>query len=347
MELAVAPFDVQAADERALRESFVLRADAAALDRPEDPPLSYDAVIGRLRAPLTAQRAVSYWVARYEGRIIGLASVAVPSSPENPVGQVEITVHPRWRRRGVATTLLRAVLPVFVEVHLTAVEVAVRTGEPGEHWAAALGFTLVHETVLQQLLFAGTDPPGEQAATPPPGYQLRTWTGSAPEDLLASYAAARNAITDAPQGESSEVEPRWTPERVREAEHDVREREGTQRVVVAVHEGSGQVAALTELDVYAYRQQVGYQADTVVVGEHRGHGLGRCIKSHMLRRLRSEQPDLERIYTSCAASNVHMLRINRDLGFQAFAGVLVFEQTITALESTLRNRPHRHPAPNT
>jgi mycothiol synthase len=72
-----------------------------------------------------------------------------------------------------------------------------------------------------------------------------------------------------------------------------------------------------------------------VLAAHRGHGLGLAVKTRMLRWLTAERPDLERIYTSSAASNAHMLRVNRALGFTIHRGVLVFEQSVDTLAATV------------
>jgi RimJ/RimL family protein N-acetyltransferase len=125
---------------------------------------------------------------------------------------------------------------------------------------------------------------------------------------------------------------------VRAAEDDLRRRQVEHRVVIATQVSTGTVAAVTELDIYSYRPEIGYQGDTAVLTEHRGHGLGHCVKSRMLQWLRVERPGLERIYTSTAAANIHMLRVNREIGFTVFRRAMEFEQEVRTLESRLAAR---------
>jgi mycothiol synthase len=74
---------------------------------------------------------------------------------------------------------------------------------------------------------------------------LRCWAGRTPPELLASYAAARNAIGDAPLGASTEQAQQWTAERVQVVEDDLRQRQVEQLVVIAIHTATGAVAGLT------------------------------------------------------------------------------------------------------
>jgi hypothetical protein len=60
---------------------------------------------------------------------------------------------------------------------------------------------------------------------------------------------------------------------------------------------------------------MGFQWDTLVMAEHRGHRLGLLIKAANLRALRRELPDVSWLCTWNAESNEPMLRVNRALGF--------------------------------
>src|SRR2546421_408538 len=120
----------------------------------------------------------------------------------------------------------------------------------------------------------------------------------APQDVLDSYAVARDAIHDAPLGESDYRWPRWSPAPGRAAEAEARSQGLEQRVVVAIREGTGEIAGFTEVCVHPRRPDVGYQRDTAVVAAHRGRGLGRCLKAHMLPWLLVDRPALARITTT-------------------------------------------------
>lgn len=67
-----------------------------------------------------------------------------------------------------------------------------------------------------------------------------------------------------------------------------------------------------------------------VVLAHRGHGLGRCLKAHMLRSLLAELPEINRIFTNVNAGNDHMIRVNRQVGFTT-TGTTVAVRAVIAI----------------
>jgi GNAT superfamily N-acetyltransferase len=337
VRLDIAAFDLATATEDELTGYYELRRDVVLTDQPTDPAPTYDAVVGRLRTPLQGWGNCRYWVARLDGRTVGFATVGFPAPINRHQGRTEIVVHPDLRRRGVGTALLRAVLPALRDDARSVVEGWTVKDTPGSDWASGLGFREVRETALQCLVLADVEP-GAPAVDPPPGYWLRRWQDRTPDGVLASYAAARSAIADAPLGEASDEAARWSPQRVRAVEEDLRLQQVEHRVVAAMDTASGSVAAMTELDVYPHRPEFGYQGDTVVLAEHRGRRLGYCVKADMLRWLLAERPGLERIYTSSAGTNEHMLRVNREIGFAVFRRALEFEQDVHEVAATVARR---------
>jgi GNAT superfamily N-acetyltransferase len=273
--------------------------------------------------------------------VVGFGAVGFLDEENDHIGRVDVLVHPDVRRHGVGTALLTAALPAVRAHRRRVVQGAVLKDGPGQAWGAGLGFQIVHETVLQELVLATTDRSSWEVPTPA-GYELRWWTGNTPPELLASYAAARTAIGDAPLGDSSEQAPQWTADRVREAEARLRQRRVEQRVVVAIHTATGAVAGITQIELYPHRPTIAYQGETAVLAEHRGHRIGLAVKTRMLRRLITDRPAIDRVFTSCAVSNTHMLRLNRTLGFTVHRGVLVFEQDTDALTATV-GRSTGHP----
>lgn len=333
----IAEFDLDATTADDLHDYYELRRAVIAADQPEDPPPSYDSVVGRLRTPLSGWGSCRHWVARAGGRVVGFATVGFPAPVNAHQGRTEIIVHPDLRRRGIGTELLRTVVPAIRSDSRSVVEGWAVTGSAGAAWATAVGFRAVHETVLQRLVLADLDRAAVNTE-PPPGYQLRRWQGRTSEGLIDSYARTRSGIGDAPRGEATDQGAEWSAERVRAAEGDLLASGVEHRVVVAVHGSSGAVVAMTEVDIYPHRPEFGYQGDTVVLEAYRGHRLGHRIKSAMLDWLRTERPGLEHIYTSSAATNVHMLRLNEEIGFTVFRGAIEFEQDAGTVEAALARR---------
>ncbi|QUQ67129.1 GNAT family N-acetyltransferase [Kutzneria sp. CA-103260] len=244
----IRPCNPDQAEEAALAEYHELVTASAKIDCPDWPDVNYERVIGRLRRPSSDAETIRHWFAYQAGKVVGHMTVSLPMLETKDVAMVEITVRPDARRQGIGSDFLRTLFPVLRAEARTTVEGwwITRDGV-GERWALARGFRLSHATVSQQLALRDVDP-ASWAIEPPAGYRIVRWIGHAPADLITSYADARAAIHDAPLGQSAYESPQWTPDRIRSVEQYQRERGVEQRVVVAVHEASGTVAGITEVD---------------------------------------------------------------------------------------------------
>lgn len=281
-------------------------------DRPKWTAPTYEEVLFRLRTPFQGLGPVHRWSAHLGGSLVGFTDLMFPW---DHAALAEIVVHPRARRQGVGTALLRALLPEVEACGRSRIECGQITRDSdGARWAANRGFRTVNASILQGLTLAEVDSALWDVPVPS-GYRLAQWTSHTPDDLIESYSRARNAIHDAPIGEQTAMSPQWTPERTREAEQDYLDRGAEQRVVVAVHEASGAVAGMTELELHSGRPRRAFQQETSVVPAHRGRGLGRSMKAHMIRWVRSDRPELREIATGTGAENVHMARVNHSIGY--------------------------------
>jgi GNAT superfamily N-acetyltransferase len=250
------------------------------------------------------------------------------------MGVLDVRVHPAHRRRGVGTALLREVLALLTDLGRPVLLAESDAGTAGDGFAAALGFRLVGTDRLSLLRLTDADWPdvAATAAAKHPGYRIEAWTGHAPDDLIAGYAAAKRAMNDAPRDDADLGDFSYTAETIRDDERLLGEL-GTLRVVVAVHEETGAVAAFTEtLTRASYRAD---QEDTAVVPAHRGSGLGLWIKSDMLLRVRAERPDVTEVITGNAASNAHMLAINDRLGFRPWTEMHGWQADVATLSARL------------
>ncbi len=123
-------------------------------------------------------------------------------------------------------------------------------------------------------------------------------------------------------------------QRVRAYEAASRDRGCELRTVVAVHEASGTVAGLTEIEVRPGRNDFALQLDTAVLPEYRGHGLGRFIKAQMMRWLLADRPQMEMVGTTTDAANIHMIRVNHQLGYITADTICNVEAGIETLDRT-------------
>lgn len=334
----IVPFDVREATEADFTAYFQVMAASQEVDRPDQPPATYDDIVSRLKNPFVGWGPELIWMAYEHGKPVAIVTSDMPEDANSHIAVPYITVHPQERRRGVGTEVLRNLLPILRAEHRTLVEGwELAQGGPGELWARAVGFDVANTMYLQTLEFADADRSRWDIATPA-GYHLQRWLGSTPQDLLHSYAHARTAAEDVPGGESTYRPPRWTPERVRETEAERAEKDIEHRVVVAVDNATGEVAGLTEIELYPHRPHIGSQRDTAVLAAHRGRGLGAAMKAHMLQWLIADHPDLEKIITGTNELNIHMQRVNAQIGFATTRVLTTVHQDISVLETALAAR---------
>ena len=335
MRLEIAPLVPVQASEAELRECYAVEKSAFLADFPDRLFSPYQSYVEQLCQPTAFFGDQRIWIARANGEIAGIISVSFPESENQKLTVTTVRVTPGVRRQGIGSALLRASLPeTRANGRVVVTGQGLKAGEDGEKWAKALGFRKVQEFVLQTLFVADVDPDSWNVPAPA-GFQLKSWIGAAPQQLVSAYARARTAITDAPTGDSSLGFPEWTEERQRKHEADIQALGYELRTVVALHESTGTVAGLTEMMIRNSRPDFAYQQDTAVLSEFRGHGIGRFIKAGMMRRLVVDRPEIERVSTNTDAGNIHMIRVNHQVGYVTDNVVIDVEADVDVLDSKL------------
>ncbi|MBA3302925.1 MAG: hypothetical protein H0U26_03515, partial [Acidimicrobiia bacterium] len=147
------------------------------------------------------------------------------------------------------------------------------------------------------------------------GYRLVAFDDTCPDGLAEGFSSAMDAMNDAPMPETMEPTV-LRVEELRAFERSRAQRGRGQWVVLALHEPTGDVAGLTELQFPRHRPWLAEQRDTGVVAAHRNRGLGRWLKAVNLQRLLDERPEVEVVDTGNATTNRAMLGINDALGFR-------------------------------
>ncbi|MER7729951.1 GNAT family N-acetyltransferase [Streptomyces erythrochromogenes] len=305
---------------------------AAAVDLPQLPPPSRVEVAGRLRVTPARGRPV-LWTAGEDGgggagEGDGVAALLLFTEEGNTHTAFldVLTVRPEARRRGVGTALWERVREELRAEGRTSVAVMLDLGGPGQAFAEAMGF----ENVLPMAWYVQDVPAGhvtaDRSAQPPatPGYELLTWYGLVPDAWAPAAAAAHAAMEDAPTGDMDERVQTWTPERLHTLQQLILDRGGDMITVAAVTPG-GEVAAYTEIVLPDPEGTAALQYDTVVVPAHRGHGLGRAVKRHMVAQAAARHPQLRRIATTVADENGPMRAVNEALGQRRERGVGIYQ----------------------
>ena len=309
-----------ASDRATTQEFFEVVRAAGEIDDPLGPPWSLQRLRGWTEYPFYPAET---WICRDEatGAAQGWYFMLLPQQENRDRAYLYLTAHPSWRRRGVGTALLRHAAGRAASNGRSVLGSGVFQGSAGAAFATAVGATAGLVEARRVLVLAAI-PAGRvaslraQAAQAAAGYSLVSWSGRTPEEYLARYAEVENAMADAPHddGEDPVV---WDATRVREQMDDIRERQGRRiYTLAALHDASGEMAAVTAVEADPDNPEWGHQLLTAVVRKHRGHRLGLLVKTAMLDWLAETEPSIGRIVTGNAAINRYMIAINEALGYR-------------------------------
>lgn len=286
------------------------------------------------------------WIGAWDGdMMVGRAGLEWERDADATTVELSLGVLPSHRRRGVGSRLLaaaedaardlgRSTIVAYSDhadaegavadgtvLHAPEGDTALPASVPAARFAAAHGYDLAQLERISSLTVVGRADEFRSAVDARAveanalGYRLELWTDRTPAGLLDAYAVARGRMAlDVPAGGITIDEERWDAARVRERERESLDGGRTLLVAAAVAP-DGAVAGYTELELPLERE-FAFQSDTLVVGPHRGHGLGMLTKLANLARLTEVARERTEVYTWNADENEHMLAINIALGFR-------------------------------
>lgn len=319
MHVDVVPIDASDPGQRPLVEEWsAVRAACETHSVGEHAtPYTADEVIAYATEPSMDRR---YWAAIVDDRVVGALVVVLPRLDDQPVGFIGVHVHPDHRRRGIGTDLFdRGEEQIRQGGRRQACATTHFDRHRGDEDAAFLehrGYRVALRTLESELLLSRVPAP----LPSPAGYTVAAAEGVPPTDWLGDLAWLMSRMsTDAPQGEIEWSEEVWDAERYTSGVQT--QLDAGRRVFTAVarHEASGRLAAFTVNVVPAASPHLALQHETLVVREHRGHGLGRAVKERLMVELGRRAPAVQLVRTFNAESNVHMLAVNADLGYEVVA----------------------------
>ena len=157
-------------------------------------------------------------------------------------------------------------------------------------------------------------------------YRIELWDGDIPEGHLRTYGRLLTQLEIDEPDEEVENEPaEYTPERIRESERRMRE-SGTDRLVAVAVAPDGEFVGNTEIHLHlSPGSTLGYQENTLVMPEHRGHRLGLGLKVATHRLLAERAPQLRSLVTWNSHVNPWMIQINEKLGYEVLFHELVLQ----------------------
>ena len=186
-------------------------------------------------------------------------------------------------------------------------------------WATRHGFELGLADVQRRLAVpvpaAELDELAAEAAPHHQGYELRSFTGPVPADLVDDWAALTATLTtEAPMGEIEREEEVLDAAAVR-SEEALLEKQGRVRIGTGAVAPDGTLVAYTDFVLTEHESERAYQWGTLVRPDHRGHRLGLAVKVANLRLLQETQPQITTAVTFNADVNATMVAVNDRLGF--------------------------------
>lgn len=303
------------------------------------------------REQLRAQLSESpYWTVRrwvaiaevIEGGelLVGRANAFMPLQENLETISVGVSVHPSFRGQGIATGLVEEVLiPAIRESGRSLVEGygevpadgdADNPEEPVNRLARRLGITRKNLAVCRALPSpletSLLDELQAEAEEKLGDYRIELWDGEIPEEHLTAYGLLmRQLELDEPDEEVEHEAPDYTPERIRESERRMREA-GTLRITAVAVAPDGSFAGNSEVHLHESADStLGWQENTLVMPEHRGHRLGLALKVATHRQLGQRAPQLRSLVTWNSHVNPWMIEINEKLGYRVLYRELVLQ----------------------
>lgn len=249
---------------------------------------------------------------------IGIAEIPLKDNPN--LAYVSVHVRPDFRRRGHGSALLEGLAGIGREHSRTTLFAEARwgVGEKGSghtSFAEARGFHLDLVDAHRVLELPATIPD----APVRDGYTLHSWRGPCPGYWVDQYANLLSLIVqEAPGGDFGLENEFFDSARVRADEESLTKQGRIMQISVTVAP-DGTLAGHTQLVFPDVAQEDVFQWDTLVLSEHRGHGLGLSLKVHAMGVSRDLLEGRKFVHTYNAVSNGPMISVNELMGFRHVA----------------------------
>ena len=312
--MVVREWDPAGASDAEVESVVAALNEVLAVDLPGEPHWRLAGMREYLAETMPGERRVCWLTRSDPDRLSGHANLLLLGD----IGVVEVLVHPAARHQGVGRALLAAAVRRAYSEGLASIGVEAVGGTPATKFWESLGFRCPYVELRSILDLTALDRQAVQAmaVAVPDGYRVEFHPGGLPDRLLEVYAAAKASRRET---EPSELELRpssYDAQRLSESLDTLNRRGMRPYLVLAVHEPTGEVAALTEVVAPTQHPARADQYDTIVVPAHQGLGLERAIKARMLIELAAAEPQVTQVQTWNALANDPMTEVNAELGFR-------------------------------
>lgn len=320
--MVVREWDPASAPDTEIESMVASLNDVLAVDLPGDPTWQATGMREYLTETMPGERRVCWLVSEDEagspaagaGRALAHANLLLLGD----IGVVEVLVHPAARHKGTGRALLAAVIRRAYSDGIASIGVEAVGGTPAMKFWESLGFhcPYVEMRSILDLSTVDTERVRATAAQVPAGYRVEFHPRGLPATLLEAYAAAKASRRETEPGELELRPSSYDAQRLVDSLTTLNRRGMRPYLVLAVHQASGEVAALTEVVAPTQHPTRADQYDTIVVPAHQGLGLDRAIKARMLLELRAAEPQVAEVQTWNALENDPIAEVNAELGFR-------------------------------
>ncbi|MBN1172104.1 MAG: GNAT family N-acetyltransferase, partial [Micromonosporaceae bacterium] len=243
--------------------------EVIAVDLPEDPPWRMERAQDYLTVTMPGERRFVWHAFSVEDEpSLGRATLLVTDG----IGVLELMVRPSARRQGIGTALLRAAAERAMAEDLESLGVEVAGETPSVGFFEAHGFRMACTELRGVLSLSAVDWQriGAMAGEIGSGYRIEVYPDGPPPSMFETYTDAKSSLRSLGTPGIDLHPSSYGPERLAASLATLRARGMRPYVVVALHERTQTVAALTEVVIPLHRPTRADQYDTVVVPAHRG-----------------------------------------------------------------------------
>ncbi|MFC5727594.1 MULTISPECIES: GNAT family N-acetyltransferase [Nocardioides] len=268
-----------------------------------------------------------------DGEVVAAGSLSLRLLDNVDAAEIDVAVRPDVRRRGLGSQMLVRLEEMARTEGRTRFEAEARwpyagpsdgAGTAGVEFAQRHGYSFGLGDVQRELDLPVDDALlAELAAEASPyhaGYEIRSWEGPVPDDLVVSWLELSSTLmTEAPTG-AMEREAEAVDVGAHRESEEIQAKQGRTTWHTVALDRDGTVVAYTQLVVSGSEQQFIFQWGTLVHREHRGHRLGMAVKVANHRFLQAGADVTgRRVATWNAEVNDHMIGINERLGYATAA----------------------------
>lgn len=322
-DVTISAFDAATASDAAIAEIHAFFENIYHERLPDDPWMPVGDLANRFRSP----RATSVdhrWIARdASGALVGFSHIQWEDTEDNRnLAGFDVQVGADHRRKGLACRLLLAPFDMAEREGRTLLCAQAPEESSGSAFLSAIGATCKIVTRRSRVVLAEVDrallegwvaKARERAAD----YEMLSWVGRTPPELVDDFAALIEVMNTAPREDFEMEDERFTPAMLIDNEERAERNGMAIYTAVARHIPTGELAGFTQAGVTAHAPWQGWQWGTGVWPKHRDRGLGRWLKADVMLRL-LERDGLKWVDTWNAQSNDAMLGINVAMGYKPF-----------------------------